>query len=103
MKRLASPITGRMQSPDEMAGKEALYLYFRKYHGRQAELARATGIKTAVLSKMAGEPPYIITLDAAMLIELATKGELRADVLCPSRAGLMANWLAARAQELAQA
>lgn len=97
MKRLASPETGRAQTPAEQAGKHTLYRYFREFHGCQAQLARATGIHTAVLSKMASLPEYVITLDAAMLMEVATDGELRAEVLCPSRAELIERFVALRA------
>lgn len=103
MKRLASPEMGRVQSPAEQEGKRALHRYVREFHGRQAQLSRATGLHTVVLSKMANQPEYIITLDAAMMMEVATEGELRADVLCPSRAELMEQFVALRSRELAEA
>lgn len=103
MKRTASQETGREPSPAERAGKMELYRHFREYHGCQAKLSRDTGIHIAVLSKMANQPEYIITLDAALLMEVATAGKLRAEVLCPSRADLLAAFLALRTPETAEA
>jgi hypothetical protein len=98
MKR-TTPVLGRVPTPEEQIGKTALYRYFREYHGCQAKMSRDTGIHVGVLSKMASYPEYVITLDAAMMIEVATNGELRADVLCPSRADTLAQFLVIRTRE----
>lgn len=79
----------------EQAGQQLLYAYCRAKHGNQAFLMRTTGLITATLSRMQnGDTP--INFEAAMLIEVATKGELPADKLCPSRADLVAQFLQLR-------
>lgn len=86
----------------EQAGKEALRRYCRDRQGRAADIARKTAILPPVLSKMANKGTYI-NLEAAVLIEVATEGVLRAEVLCPARAGLLADLLALRAGEAVEA
>ena len=82
----------------EQAAQEALRRYFRRELGMQAMVARETGIAPAALSRMAkhGE---VISLEHALRIELATGGELRAEALCPSRAGIVNQFLRMRLQE----
>lgn len=77
----------------ELNGKLALKCYVDQKWGTQRRLADATGIDVATLSKMVNRPEYVITLDAAMRIELATEGELTTEVLCPSRAELFTDIL----------
>ena len=84
----------------EAAGKEALRMYCRYRQGRATEISNKTGILLSVLSKMANKSNHI-NLEAAVLIEAATEGELRADVLCPSRADVLAKLLALRSGEKA--
>lgn len=75
----------------EQAGKAALRDYFAKTRGRQAEVSRKTRIFPPILCKMATKPDYTINLEYALLIEVATDGAIRADQLCPSRAGLLSD------------
>lgn len=93
----------KQKSPElvqaELAGKEALRKWFYSGVGRQAEVARRTGMFPGNLSKMARPDGYGIGLEAAVLIEVATEGDLRAEVLCPSRADVLAKLLALRAGE----
>lgn len=86
----------------EAAGKEALRRYCRDRQGRAADIARKTDILPPVLSKMANQGTYI-NLEAAVLIEVATEGELRAEVLCPARADVLGDLLRLRARETAEA
>lgn len=80
----------------EAEGQKLLYAFCRERHGNQAFLVRATNLLTATLSRMTnGETP--INLEAALLLEAATKGALPADKLCPSRADLLAQFLQLRA------
>jgi len=92
----------RLPTPAEQAGKNALYRFYREYHGCQAQLSRDTGLSVPMLTKMARYPEYFITMEAAMLVEVASKGALRAEVLCPSRADLIGQFLALRATEMVQ-
>lgn len=80
----------------EREGKLALRLYFRSEPGRQAELHSKTGILQSVLSKMANQETYTLNLDSAVLIEVATEGVLRAEVLCPTRAEVLGKFLQLR-------
>lgn len=81
------------------AEKEAqakLHAYMRRRHGIQRELARNTGIKAAFLSKLSNKPNQVIAMETAILIELATDGELKAEDLCPARASVIRRFLEAR-------
>lgn len=91
MKRAAKNGKSHKQTEADMAGKEALRAYLDRERGNYVRMARDTGISIAVISKMVNRPTYIITLDAALLMELATQGELTVDVLCPSRAELVSD------------
>jgi hypothetical protein len=83
----------------ELAGKEAMRAYFAASRGRMAAVARATAINPPNLCKMAQRENYPIGLEFALLIEAATDGALRAAVLCPSRADLLAKFVALEAGE----
>lgn len=77
----------------EREGQEALRLFFRRDIGVQAAIARTTGIHAPVLSRMgSGRSP--ISVEHAMLISVATNGELTASKLCPSRADLLDQYTA---------
>lgn len=80
----------------DMQGKEILRRYLRDRQGRQATVARRSGISTPVLSKMANQADYRLNFEAAVLIEVATDGELKADQLCPARADALAGLLRVR-------
>jgi DNA-binding transcriptional regulator YdaS (Cro superfamily) len=91
---------GAEKSPDtlqaEQEAAEALTVYFERGLGHQAMLVRATGIPAPVLCKM-GKGRYPVSLEQAMLIDLASNGELKAEQLCPSRAALLATFMLQRA------
>lgn len=72
----------------EERGRLALVAWCGKSRGRQAVLCRLTGIDKGAMSKMHGGE-YAISLEIALILEVATCGELRAEVLCPSRAHLL--------------
>jgi len=95
------------QSPEqyeaEQAGKQALRDYCDAKRGRAAELARKTKILAPVLSKMVNNPMYSINLESAVMIELATEGALKVEVLCPARADVFSKLLARRCDYLAGA
>jgi DNA-binding transcriptional regulator YdaS (Cro superfamily) len=77
----------------EEKGQKVLYEYCRAKAGVQANLVRATGIYPATISKMSnGKTP--ISMDAAILLEVATGGVLKAAILCPARAELFAQFKA---------
>jgi DNA-binding transcriptional regulator YdaS (Cro superfamily) len=79
----------------ENQASAALALYLRSLVGRHTATARATGIHPPSLTRMSqGKQP--ITLDAAVLLDVASGGALRAEVLCPSRAKVLAEFLALR-------
>lgn len=84
----------------ERAGQDMLYGYCRAKAGRQMELCRATDLLPAVVSRMSN---YLtpISFEAAVLFDVATKGELPAEALCPSRADLIARFFLTRAVKLA--
>lgn len=71
----------------EDAGREVLQKYCAE-RGVQARICRRTNILPSALCRLIkGENQ--IHLEAALLIEMATDGEVRAEVLCPSRAPLL--------------
>lgn len=99
MIRRGFDVTPELQAA-EVAGKEALRAWFRAGVGRQIETARRTGIAAGNLSRMASDPVGTpIGLEHAVLIEVASEGGLRAEVLCPSRADVLGRLLALRAGE----
>jgi DNA-binding transcriptional regulator YdaS (Cro superfamily) len=96
--KMARLVTPQSEKPAdlvqaEQAANAALRTYFRRDVGVQASVARATGIKPPVLSRMSNQPGYPISLEQAILIEVATNGELQAPALCPSRATLLAQFM----------
>jgi DNA-binding transcriptional regulator YdaS (Cro superfamily) len=75
----------------ERRGYEALRRYVRREMGVQAALSRETGIAQPVLTRMSqGRNP--ISVEQAMRLAVATKGELPAPMLCPSGAELLAKY-----------
>jgi hypothetical protein len=83
--------TERLQA--EEAARDALRKYCRGY-GRQSELCRATGIHEATMSRMKSGKgckggTSTINLEHAIAIEIASKGKLRAEILCPEKAHLL--------------
>jgi DNA-binding transcriptional regulator YdaS (Cro superfamily) len=75
--------------------REILHAYFRGGVGRQKQTAQASGIFASLLSRMAhGESP--ITLEAAIMLEVATEGKLRAEVLCPVRSDVLQRFVSQR-------
>lgn len=81
------------KTADELAaderGRLVLVTWCGKKRGRQALLCRKTGIDKGAMSKMCkGE--YAIGLEVALIIDVATRGDLPAETLCPSRAHLLA-------------
>lgn len=80
------------KSPAQLAAEErgrlALVTWCGRKRGRQAVLCRLTGIDKGAMSKMChGE--YAIGFELAVILDIATCGELRAETLCPSRAHLL--------------
>lgn len=86
--------TPAMLEADER-GRLALVAYCGKRRGQQARLCMATGIDKGALSKMCGGG-YGIGLEVALILEVATAGALKAEVLCPSRANLLSAMLRQR-------
>lgn len=80
----------------EQKAREKLMSYFRREFGLQAEMARKTGIKASFLSRLANRAEHSIPLETAILMELATNGELKAEVMCPSRADMLKQFIAGR-------
>lgn len=65
-----------------------LHSYFRGGIGRQKDASAASGILASTLSSMAhGRVP--ITLEAAVLLDVATESAVRAQDLCPARADVL--------------
>lgn len=78
----------------EKAGQEMLYEYCQRI-GRQKQLSAQTGIPKSTISRIAnGKAP--LNVEAAMLFDVASKGVLPAEELCPSRAELIASLFASR-------
>jgi DNA-binding transcriptional regulator YdaS (Cro superfamily) len=88
---------GEAKSPEELAaeksGQDILFHYCRMRPGRAAQLARQTGLLPGVISRMSN---YLtpVSCEVALLLEVATKGELKAVELCPARAGLLKEYVA---------
>jgi DNA-binding transcriptional regulator YdaS (Cro superfamily) len=91
--------TDEVPSPEQLAaeraGREALHEYFQTRIGRQKATAETTGIEASILSRMArGHMP--ISLEYSIVLEVASKGALRAEVLCPSRADVLNRFMNGR-------
>lgn len=76
----------------DAAACRKLFMYLREETGRQKRLGDATGIGTAGLSRIANGAP--ISAETAIVLHVATKGELKAWDLCPSRAELLHQFIA---------
>lgn len=83
----------------EDEARKALSDYFRQEHGTQKTVSDITGIPQSMLSRMAGRKPSSIAFEAAVAIEVATKGALKVELLCPSRVELLKDFLLARLKE----
>lgn len=97
-------ITPKPPKPAELVKAEeeacaALREFFSRDLGLQAQMARDTGVSPAILSRM-GKGRQCISIEHAMLIELASRGELRAEQLCPARADILGRFLLQRAASL---
>lgn len=90
-----APKTPEVESK-EREGKLVLRAYLRAEPGRQMDMSQRTGILQSVLSKMANQESYALNLDSAVLIEVATEGAIRAEVLCPTRAEVLGQFLQLR-------
>lgn len=85
------------QMEAERVGQAVLHEYFQSRIGRQKATAEATGIEASLLSRMArGHMP--ISLEYSIALEVASKGALRAEVLCPSRADVLNRFMNGRRQ-----
>jgi DNA-binding transcriptional regulator YdaS (Cro superfamily) len=73
----------------EQEAREELRAYFKAGKGRQLDIAAKTGLYPSQLSRMSRLANHPISLEAAILIEVATAGALSARKLCPSKA----NWI----------
>lgn len=82
----------------EKVGKKKFNTYCRAKQGNIAQLSKDTGLAQGTISTMS-TGPTAISLESAIKIEVATRGELRADELCPSRAEWIAQFLALRANK----
>lgn len=78
----------------EQEARDLLNNYFKQGIGRQLALANDTGLFASQLSRMARLENHPISVEAAMRIEVATKGELPAKKLCPAGADLIAQFVA---------
>lgn len=83
----------------EQAGRQALRSWLKAETGRQARICHVSGILPAVMSRMANKTTHI-NLEAAILIEVATDGEVPAEVLCPSRAEVLKTMMRQRARRV---
>jgi hypothetical protein len=83
-------------SVEEVAGKQFLHNWFCSGRARQAETARRSGIAAAALSKIARNAEYPVGLEYAILIEIATDGQVPAHILCPSRSEALERFVAMR-------
>lgn len=80
----------------QQRARDILRGYFRSDHGVQAQLARDTGIQASFLSSMAHDDDRPVSLENAILMDVATKGALKAEVLCPARADKIKQFIASR-------
>lgn len=81
----------------EKKAQQILRDYFWQHRSEQKRIAQETGIKQPFLSRLANKEGQTIALETAMLIEIATNGELRAEALCPARAEVIKKFLNSRA------
>jgi DNA-binding transcriptional regulator YdaS (Cro superfamily) len=88
------PVKSEALIAAEHEGKQKLFAYFRGGIGRQTETANKTGLFPSQLSRMARDERVPISMEAAILIEVASHGELQAEVLCPSKAEVLARYKA---------
>jgi hypothetical protein len=79
----------------EREGQELLHKYCRAQVRNQKRLAESTGLLASVISRLSNFDGRI-SLEAAILFDLATDGELAAEKLCPSRAGLLDEFIKSR-------
>lgn len=94
-KKRADEVLTPKQVEAQEAGQKALKSYFQSEIGRQKDVAIASGLYASMLSRMAcGHTP--INLETAITLEVATKGELRADVLCPLQADMISRFVDGR-------
>lgn len=93
-KRLLSKDADLMRA--EKSAQVALYQYFRQRHGMQKEVSDRSGIVAPLLSQLANRPGQTIAMEAAIKLDLATDGQLKAEMLCPSEAKVIEKFLAAR-------
>lgn len=84
----------------EREGQDLLHGYCRAQAKNQKALSDATGMLPATVSRMANYHARI-TFEAAVLIDVATAGQLPAERLCPSRAHLLEQFLQQRTARLA--
>lgn len=84
---------------EEKAGRQALRSWLKEETGRQARICKSSGILPAVMSHMANKETHI-NLEAAILIEVASEGALKAEVLCPSRAEVLKTMMRLRARQV---
>lgn len=83
------------QDKAEREGQAALHEYFQSRVGRQKAIAEATGIEASILSRMARGHARI-SLEYSIALEMASKGALRAEMLCPSRADVLKRFISQR-------
>lgn len=75
----------------ERAGQLELLAYCRAgvpRSGVQAVLSKETALIPAIISRLANGVT-LIQLDHAIKLEVATQGELQAEILCPSQAAVI--------------
>lgn len=94
--RKAVPATDPELRKAERKAQRELRKYIEKEHGRQKQLAADTGIQATFLSRLMNRENQVIAMENAVLIDLATKGELKAEMLCPSRADVIQRFLQSR-------
>lgn len=82
----------------EKKAQTMLYQYLRQRHGIQREVSKKSGIVAPMLSRLANREGQVIALEAAMRIEVATNGDLKAEQLCPSGADILKQFLELRAE-----
>jgi DNA-binding transcriptional regulator YdaS (Cro superfamily) len=87
---------------EKSAPSVVLHEFFQSRIGRQKAIADASGLFASTLSSMAhGKHP--ISLEAALLIEIAADGAVRAETLCPARAEVIDKFLQLRCPAYASA
>lgn len=76
-------------------GQKALRTYFQGAIGRQKIIAESIGIYASMLSRMSCGHTAI-SLEVAIALDVATNGELRAEVLCPIQADVLQRFIRQR-------